>query len=148
MNERKLDVSIFSDGNKHVSIGKLNSDMTNFILERKPEFEGRLSSDTDILFWSDRVKYTEKHRKDFANNDEFDKCLEDIPNIIQNPDYISIHPSDDSVCFIKKYTKYITVAVRVSTDGKMAYRTMYPLRDSQLKNYIENNRAWKYEESA
>jgi hypothetical protein len=25
---------------------------------------------------------------------------------------------------------------------------MYPLRDSQLKNYIENNRAWKYEESA
>lgn len=70
--------------------------------------------------------------------------MRDIPKIIQNPDYISIHPTDESVSFIKKYTKNISVAIKISTDGKMVYRTMYPLRDSQLNGYIKNNRAWKY----
>jgi hypothetical protein len=146
MGIRKLDIATFSDKIKYVPIGKLDCNIINFISKQKPELKDRLSSDKDILFWSDRVKYTEKHRKDFSSSEEFDKCLEDIPDIIQNPDYISINPNDDSICFIRKYTKYVTVAVRISGDGKMGYRTMYPLRDSQLQNYIENNRAWKYKE--
>jgi hypothetical protein len=72
--------------------------------------------------------------------------MKEIPTIIQNPDYISIHPKDESICFIKKYSKHVNVAIKISTDGKMVYRTMYPLRESQLQNYLENNRAWKYEE--
>lgn len=63
--------------------------------------------------------------------------------IIQNPDYISIHPSDESVSFIKDYDKHISVAIKISIDGKMVYRTMYPLTESQLNGYIENGRAWK-----
>lgn len=70
-------------------------------------------------------------------------CLREIPQIIQNPDYISIHPADESVSFIKDYSKHTSVAIKISTDGKMVYRTMYPLTESQLQNYIGNNRAWK-----
>ena len=81
---------------------------------------------------------------DIANDTEFEQCLKDIPQIIHNPDYISIHPTDESVSFIKKYSKHVSVAIKISTDGKMVYRTMYPLREAQLNEYIKNGRAWKY----
>lgn len=140
----ELDVNLFSDSIKFQSIGCLSQHMVDFILSKKPDFAGRLSENKEILFWAARVKHTERHRKDFNCDAEYEQCLKDIPNIIQNPDYISIHPTDESVSFIKKYTKNVSVAIKISTDGKMVYRTMYPLRDAQLSEYIKNNRAWKY----
>lgn len=140
----KLDIGLFSEEIKFQSIGRFSEEMIRFILSKKPDFENRISADKDILFWSARVKHTERHRKDFSSDSEFEQCVKDIPEIIQNPDYVSIHPTDESVSFIKKYTKNISVAIKISTDGKMVYRTMYPLRESQLNEYIKNGRAWKY----
>lgn len=140
----ELNVNLFSDNIKYQSIGHLSKPMIDFILSKKPDFAKRVSIDKDILFWAARVKHTERHRKDFSSDAEFEQCVKDIPNIIQNPDYISIHPTDESVSFIKKYTKHVSVAIKISTDGKLVYRTMYPLREAQLNEYIKNNRAWKY----
>lgn len=135
----------FSDNNvKSVSLGHFQQEMIDFILDKKPEFEGRISSKTDILFWKSRLKHTERHRKDFLSDEEFEQCMNDISDIIHNPDYISIHPTDESVCFIRKYSKNVSVAIKISTQGDQVYRTMYPLRDSQLRNYINGGRAWQW----
>ena len=139
----EFDITKFSDKVKNQPIGKLNSDMVNFILSKKPEFKGRISTEKDILFWAARVKHIEKHRKDFNDTNNFDECCRKIPSIIANPDYISIHPNDESVSFIKKMDQNISVAIKISTEGDMVFRTMYPLRDSQLNNYIKNGRCWK-----
>ncbi|WP_373216137.1 PBECR2 nuclease fold domain-containing protein [Ruminococcus sp. 5_1_39BFAA] len=96
-----------------------------------------------MIFWHDRIKHTERHKKDFSSPEEYAKCFLHIPDIIKHPDYISIHPNKDSISFIKDYADHTSVAIRISLDGKLAYRTMYPLRDSQLENYIKNGRAWK-----
>ena len=128
---------------KYVSVGHIPQYIVNSILEKFPEFEAQLSSDTDILFWKDRIKNTERHKKDFASEKEYELCFEQIPDIIQHPDFISIHPNKDSISFICRFTDHVSVAVRLSTDGKLAYRTMYPLRESQLLNYIKQGRAWK-----
>lgn len=132
---------------RSVSLGRFSPEMVAFILEKKPAFQGRISDKKDILFWRNRIKHTERHQKDFSSVEEFERCMDDIPDIIQNPDYISIHPTDESVSFIRKYSKNVSVAIRISADGKEAYRTMYPLRDSQLQHYIEGGRAWKWEKS-
>ena len=139
----EFDITKFSDKVKNQPIGKFNSDMVNFILSKKPEFKGRISTEKDILFWAARVKHIEKHRKDFNDTNNFDECCRKIPSIIANPDYISIHPNDESVSFIKKMDQNISVAIKISTEGDMVFRTMYPLRDSQLHNYIKNGRCWK-----
>ena len=139
----KLDTEIFSDNLNFVSVGRIRRDIIESILKKYPEFSDRLSPDTDILFWRDRIKHTERHRKDFVSDEEYEMCFERIPSIIRNPDYISIHPNKDSISFICQFTDHVSVAVRLSMDGKLAYRTMYPLRESQLKNYISQGRAWK-----
>ncbi|MBA2215206.1 PBECR3 domain-containing polyvalent protein [Sellimonas intestinalis] len=138
-----LSTDLFDDGLKFVSIGRIRQDIIDSIIEKYPEFTDILSADTEILFWKDRVKHTERHRKDFVSNEEYELCFEQIPVIIQNPEFISIHPNKDSISFICRFTDHISVAVRLSTDGRLAYRTMYPLRESQLYNYIKQGRAWK-----
>ncbi|MDO5344408.1 MAG: PBECR2 nuclease fold domain-containing protein [Lachnospiraceae bacterium] len=139
----QLNTNTFSDLEKFVSIGRIRPDIISSIIEKYPEFSEKLSSETDIIFWSDRIKHTERHRKDFSSPEEYEHCFRHIPDIIQKPDYISIHPNKDSISFIKDYSDHTSVAIRVSMDGKLAYRTMYPLRESQLDNYIKNGRAWK-----
>lgn len=130
---------------KYVSLGTFPKDIVAFVLSKKPAFQGRISDTEEILFWKSRIKHTQRHKKDFASEEEFQQCLKDIPDIIRKPDYISIHPTDESVSFIRQYSKKVSVAIKISTDGKQVYRTMYPLRDSQLNHYVESGRAWKWE---
>ncbi|WP_418540157.1 PBECR2 nuclease fold domain-containing protein [Massilistercora timonensis] len=96
-----------------------------------------------FCFGATALNTQERHRKDFSSEEEYEFCFERIPWIIRHPDYISIHPNKDSISFICKFTDNVSVAVRLSADGRLAYRTMYPLRDSQLNNYISQGRAWK-----
>ena len=86
--------------------------------------------------------------KSFAPRDRFEWLrFEDIPDIIHAPDYISIHPKKNSISFIKDYSQHVSVAVRISLDGKLSYRTMYPITDAQLQNYLNIGRAKRYNDS-
>ena len=138
-----LNTDLFSDTEKYVSIGRIRTDIIASVVKHFPEFAEKLSPDIDILLWVDRIKHIERHRKDFSSSEEYERCFHHIPDIINNPDYVSIHPNKDSISFIKKFDDHTSVAVRISSDGRLAFRTMYPLRETQLDNYIKNGYAWK-----
>lgn len=71
-----------------MSIGHIRQEIINSIVEKYPDFADILSSKTDILFWKDRIKHTERHRKDFVSEEEYELCFEQIPDIIKNPEFI------------------------------------------------------------
>lgn len=119
----------------------------NFLTERVPKLASVLKPEIEILFWADRLEHTELHKDDFMSDNEFYNCLENMPDIICKPDYLSVHPKDNSISFIKDFSDHVSVAVRVSINGKLSYRTMYPITDAQLSNYVEHNRAWRWEKN-
>lgn len=139
-----LTPEIFSGKVKCVSLGHLSQKAVDFITTKCPELATTLSADKDILFWSDRIGHTELHRNDFMSDNEFDTCFSEIPSIISQPDYISVHPKDKSISFIRTYSSHVSVAIRIAPSGNMAYRTMYPITDAQLSHYIRKGLAWKY----
>lgn len=139
-----LDISIFEKGTGCISLGKLTPNIVAFLIEKAPHLVGILNFDTDILFWKDRIKHTELHKDDFISDNEFYNCLEQIPSIIENPDYLSIHPKDSSISFIKNFSSHVSVAIRIAASGALSYRTMYPITDAQLTNYIDKGRAWEW----
>lgn len=145
---KSLHKDFFSDNVNHVSIGTLSQKQIDFIEEKCPDYIGLLKPTTDIIFWKDRIKHTELHRDDFMSDIAYNNCFESIPDIIKSPDYISIHPKDHSLIFIKELSAHISVAIRISPNGSMAFRTMYPITEAQLQNYITKNRAWKYPNTA
>lgn len=134
-----LDISVFERGKNCISLGKLSPDKVAFLIKKAPHLSGILNSDIDILFWKDRIKHTELHKDDFISDNEFYHCLEQIPFIIEKPDYLSIHPK-----FIKNFSGHVSVAIRISASGALSYRTMYPITDAQLTNYIDKGRAWEW----
>ena len=137
-----LDISVFEQGKNCMSLGKLSSDMIAFLIEKAPHLSGILNPNTDILFWKDRIKHTELHKNDFISDNELYNCLEQIPTIIANPDYLSIHPKNSSISFVKNFSSHVSVAIRISATGALSFRTMYPITDAQLTNYLSKGRAW------
>lgn len=128
---------------KFKNIGKLDDKKLKFISEKRPDFANEIK-DTNIIMWDDRIEHIEKHRMNFRNIYDFDDYIEMIPDIIKNPDYIGVKDKNKSIQFIKQYNDNILIAVRLTTKGKLSFRTMYPITDGQLDDYIEKNTAWEY----
>ena len=151
-----LDISAFENGRNFISLGKIRPEIVSFLIEKEPSLAGQLNSETEILFWKDRLRHTELHKDDFFSEtvlmdtpsfyNEFYNCLERIPFIISNPDYISVHKKDNSISFIKDFSAHVSVAIRISSSGSLSYRTMYPITDAQLNNYISKGSSWKWSE--
>lgn len=72
---------------------------------------------------------------------EFDKYFSDISEIIANPDYVGLNPSDSSVGFVKEYLiseEYVRVAVRVTTKGQYFAKSLHSLSTYNATRYIEH----------
>lgn len=145
--ENILDISVFENGSNCVSLGKIKPEIVAFLTQKVPQLSGQLNADTDILFWKDRLKHTELHKDDFFSDNEFYNCLEQIPSIISNPDYLSVHKKDNSISFIKDFSSHVSVAIRISASGSLSYRTMYPITDAQLSHYIDKGTSWSWNKS-
>jgi len=141
--QERLDINVFNNNCRCVSVGYLDKIKIDFLTAKMPDLK-EILKENSILFWKDRVEYTEKHKGNFFKAEDYYKCLENIPTIIKFPDYIGINPTDSSLQFIKRYGRNILLAVRFTTNGKLSYRTLYPITDSQLQDYIRKNRAWEY----
>ena len=118
------------DAQKVLFIGRIDLDIYKCITED-------IVTD-EVVITNNQIEHIKERHEDVLET-----ILENMKEIIENPDYISIHPNDESVSFIKKFDQNISVAIKVSTAGDMVFRTMYPLRESQLNNYIASGRCWK-----
>ena len=140
---KQLHKDLFDENTSFVSLGRLHQDIIDSIIQHKPELKPLLSSDKEVLFGKTESAIQNAIKRLFSPN-EYELCFQQIPQILHDPDYISVHPKDSSISFIKDFSAHVSVAIRISTDGKLSYRTMYPLMDAQLTHYIDTGFAWKY----
>jgi hypothetical protein len=94
-------------------------------------------SETGIIIWKDRIRYIEKHKQDFDSEEDWLRHVEAMPEIIQNPDYVGLHPKDNSIQFIKKIDKHILVGVRITNKRNWVVRSSYPISEMQLQTYLD-----------
>jgi len=94
-------------------------------------------SPCDIVLWADRLKYTEKHKSDFKSEEEYHKHIEEIPNIIGNPDYIGLHPSNNSIQYVKKINENMLIGIRLKPTGDLNFRSTYPISQEKLDSYLK-----------
>jgi len=132
----KFDINVFNDKVKCIEIGKLTPKMIRFLnLSINP---------CSIMLWDDRLKYMEKYKSDFISKKAYYKHLQEIPNIIENPDYIGLHPKDNSIQFIKRIDELMLVGVRIKNKGSLNIRSSYPISNEQLQTYLDSNTAWEF----
>ena len=72
-----------------------------------------------------------------------------LPNIISNPDYVSIEPKNNYIEYIKEVSidpsVIIKIAIRVSSNGKYFVRTMYNISDHKIQSALNKGYLFKVE---
>ena len=139
-----LTPELFIENLNCVSLGTIPKAQIDLIEAKYPNYTGQINPNTDIIFWKDRIKHVNEHKNDFISDIAFQNSFENIPNIIQYPDYIGVHPKDNSIIYIKELSAHVSVAIRISPNGGLVFRTMYPITDAQLQHYISKDRIWKW----
>ena len=124
-----LDLQKLSSGFSKAVVGSLTPAIIKLLgLHREP---------CDIILWEDRFDYIHKHITDFKSHASFERCIANIPEIIAAPDYVGIHPTKGSIEYIKRVDELTIVAVRLKPKGDLALRTVFPLTEAQLQDYLQ-----------
>ena len=68
--------------------------------------------------------------------------LDNIPDIISNPDYIGKNPKEsNSIEFIKCYDDNIKLAIKLDTKNNYLYvASLYEIKDSKLQRHLDSGR--------
>ncbi|MCI1951802.1 MAG: hypothetical protein LKJ50_05305 [Clostridiales bacterium] len=121
----------FKKGKRCIKVGELTSQVIESLhLDTIP---------CNILMKEDRIEHiVNRHRTDFQSEDSFEKYVSMIPEAIQSPDYIGLHPNKKSIEYIKRVDGLLLVAVRISNGKNLFLKTAFPIKESKLQSYIES----------
>lgn len=75
---------------------------------------------------------------------DFMKYGHELENIISKPDYVSLHPTNGSIQYIKVFfdnekEEHVLVAVRTSKRGIFFIRSLFVMNDDKVRSYNRRN---------
>ena len=115
-------------------VGKLGNDIIQLLNLQIPE--------TDIYLHRKSIAHIKAHDVDFASASGTSIYIAQIPDILENPDYVSLHPDGKSIRYIKRYSDIITVAVSLTiANGGLRVKTLFPITNAKLQGYIDSGNA-------
>lgn len=93
-----------------------------------------------IYLWGARIEeHCEKHKDEYSSPSAYYEAIENIPEIIKNPDYVGISKTNGNIQYIKKLTDYSLVAIKVAKGKEgLLFRTIYPITQGKLNSNIKS----------
>lgn len=95
--------------------------------------------------------YISDGNEDHIKNDhpiEYEKYFSELNNILENPDYMGIHPNGRSLEYFKFFeegNEKILVAIRATQRGTLFVRSLYYVTDEKFQSYLDSNTIHKNE---
>ena len=120
--------------NDRIKVGRYNLEF-NKILDIDYE-------ELDIYSSDGLIKHMKKR-----NHKNCLKYIENIPDIINNPDYIGINPKETerSVELIKQYEDNVMLGIKLDADEKYYYvSTMFEIQESKIERRLHSDRIKKF----
>lgn len=89
----------------------------------------------------DLYAHIEKHKNDFKSKESYDFSIENIDNIILNPDFVYYEKDRKSLMYFKKLYENVCVVVKLKLrENKNSYvASMYPISEQKLQKIIEKS---------
>lgn len=121
------------DNNKNIEVGELNEELNDIIGSNLP---------------IQKIYRSKGFPTHLIKRNHFNclKHIDDIPEIIKNPDYIGINPNEngDTIELIKIFDKNILIGLKVDIEGNYIYvSTMYDIQESKLQRRLHSGRIKK-----
>lgn len=128
----EININKIRKKNENIKIGELSEEVINTLsLNCKPQ---------NIYLWGARIdEHCEKHKCEYSSPTAYDEAIKNIPNIINNPDYVAINPKNGNVQYIKRLMDISLVGIKITKGSKgLIFRTIFPITESKLNNNIKN----------
>ena len=71
------------------------------------------------------------------HNEEYWRYYDKISLILSLPDYVRVKKDDDSIEYIKFFSKHVKLAVRVAGDGEYYARSLYYIEANRVENLVK-----------
>ena len=111
--------------------GKLTLDIVELIGNKLPV--------DNILMYPGVIKHIKKNHPQ-----EFLKYFSQIPNIIESPDYVGIHPGEpNSIEFVKVLDNNMLIAIKLSPKGYLYLSSMYMVSQTKVSKRLKSGRLIK-----
>lgn len=72
---------------------------------------------------------------------EYEKYFSELSNILDDPDYLGVHPNGRSIQYFKFFgdgPERVLVAVRATNKGKLFVRSLYSVTEEKFNGYLES----------
>lgn len=96
-----------------------------------------------VLYDNDR-KHCEKHIHEFGDTKTFHYVMNNLEDIIENPDYVFYIKNKSTLEYYKTFGFGITVRVKVEPGNELKVKTVFTVRDTKIDNRIKNKDYNKY----
>ena len=88
----------------------------------------------NIVFYEERKKHIEKHKIQYTNEFEYYNVLNNLNNIIKNPDYVYYDVDKKGLEYYKKIKNNVLVAIRIAQGFELKIKSIYPVTDKKIEN--------------
>lgn len=96
-----------------------------------------------VLYDNDR-KHCEKHIHEFGDIKTFHYVMNNLEEIIENPDYVFFVKNKSTLEYYKTFGFGITVRVKVQPGNELKVKTVFTVTNEKIKNRIKNEVYNKY----
>lgn len=121
------------DEDKLIEVGELSKELNDIINSNLPLQKIYRSKGLPAHLIKQKHFYCLKH-------------IDDIPDIISNPDYIGVNPNEsgDTIELIKRFNKNILVGIKLHIDENYLYvSTMHDVQESKITRRLHSGRIRK-----
>ncbi len=91
-----------------------------------------------IVIYHDRYTHIDKHRLEFSSINEYQNIVNNIGNIVSNPDFIVIDNTKKGINIIKKINDTVLIAIRISNSNELKIKTLYPINETKRNKLYKN----------
>lgn len=83
------------------------------------------------------IYFGETNREHMQRNhpEDYKQYGHRLKEILEQPDYVSLHPGNGSIQYIKELDDRVMVAVRISENGLLFARTLFVMSESKWNSY-------------
>lgn len=117
-------------------INKIVGRISNEVVERYKLYDYR---EQEIVQSLDLFLHIAKHIPEFESVDSYNNTITNIPNIIENPDFVYYDPHRNSLMYFKEIDENVCIVVKLNLrKNKDTYiSTIYPISKNKIEKYKE-----------
>lgn len=104
----------------------------------------RLCTSNKLTFTLNQPIFISEGNEEHIKKDhpiEYEKYFSELSNILDDPDYLGVHPNGRSIQYFKFFgdgPERVLVAVRATNKGKLFVRSLYSVTEEKFNGYLES----------